>query len=297
MNERSRTDAAEDVAKGLIVLLVAAAALGASFTHVHDWTVRMLVAAVEGSTPGDMTWYGWANACISELVPLAGLLSLRRRIASGMGLRSYALGLVLAGAVLSIGAQLAWVKGTGSVSVSAAFLAMLPAMAFIALSKLVMSDLDVIRKRKLDAEEARAAARRTADRTAEVIAAAERKAREALAEAERAREAERSARAEAEEVAARAEAFRVQLAQRSAPRPVRPARRAEVVTLPNGEQPPKVDGVSPAIVARVLTAHAEKPGATRQQLAIAAGTSDRTVRTVLNSPEVSHSPHLELVRA
>jgi MFS family permease len=259
MNERSRTDAAEDVAKGLIVLLVAAAALGASFTHVHDWTVRMLVAAVEGSTPGDMTWYGWANACISELVPLAGLLSLRRRIASGMGLRSYALGLVLAGAVLSIGAQLAWVKGTGSVSVSAAFLAMLPAMAFIALSKLVMSDLDVIRKRKLDAE--------------------------------------RSARAEAEEAAARAEAFRVQLAQSSAPRPVRPARRAEVVTLPNGEQPPKVDGVSPAIVARVLTAHAEKPGATRQQLAIAAGTSDRTVRTVLNSPEVSHSPHLELVRA
>jgi hypothetical protein len=73
------------------------------------------------------------NASISELVPLVASLSLRRRIAAGLGANSYALWLVVAGLGLSVASQLAWVGPDASAS--ARFLAVLPALGFFALVK------------------------------------------------------------------------------------------------------------------------------------------------------------------
>ena len=44
----------------------------ASFTHVHDWTMR-------NAPPGTGSWFGWANAVISELTPTAAGIEIRRR--------------------------------------------------------------------------------------------------------------------------------------------------------------------------------------------------------------------------
>ena len=44
----------------------------ASFTHVHDWTMR-------NAPPGTGSWFGWANAIISELTPTAAGIEIRRR--------------------------------------------------------------------------------------------------------------------------------------------------------------------------------------------------------------------------
>ena len=48
----------------LILPLIAGTAGAASFTHVHDWTMRNPPA-------GTGSWFGWANAIISELTPTA----------------------------------------------------------------------------------------------------------------------------------------------------------------------------------------------------------------------------------
>lgn len=58
------------------------------------------------------------------------------------------------------------------------------------------------------------------------------------------------------------------------------------VSLP-GDVPP-VEGASAEVVARVLSAYRANPGGTRQELATAAGVSDRTVRTVLNGLPANH---------
>src|SRR5689334_10737009 len=60
----------------LILLAVGLAAGAGSFTHVHDWTIHN-----SPTNTGD--WFGWANAVISELVPVASLLVMRRRKRAG----------------------------------------------------------------------------------------------------------------------------------------------------------------------------------------------------------------------
>jgi hypothetical protein len=203
---------AENVAIFVIVFAVLAAALATSFTHMHDWTVRALVATglphldAASSSP-----YGWSNAVISELIPLAGLLAIRRRLVAGQSVvRSYPLGLVIVGTVISITAQLAWVSGGADGTVAASFLAILPAVAAGAMLKLGLSMMDSARearnveeaadrKRDAEAEEVR---RIVAEAEAEARRLAEAEA-EARAEAEAARGRERKALAEAE--AARAE--------------------------------------------------------------------------------------------
>ncbi|MEU7955219.1 hypothetical protein AB0B62_28910, partial [Micromonospora chalcea] len=60
----------------LILIAVAGFAGAASFTHVKDWTLA-------NSPAGTGAWFGWANAVISELVPIACLLTIRRRRRSG----------------------------------------------------------------------------------------------------------------------------------------------------------------------------------------------------------------------
>jgi hypothetical protein len=257
MPERSTSrwsvDTLEDAVKLLGLLGVAGAALSASFSHVHDWTVDVLMGAT-GLAQDDLSWLGWVNAMCSELIPLLALLSLRRRLAAGLGLMSYALALVLAGAVMSLGAQLAWVGGAEA-GVSAQFLACVPALTFMLLSKLVVGDLDVARKRKADA--AAAAAKRKAE--AEAVAA---RIRKAEAEVTAARKAEAEAVDEAEAAQAEAAAARAEAAQAEAGRV---QAEAEIATLQSAS------GQSEAETARQLTAARQAAEAGRRDADRAAG--------------------------
>ncbi|MGN9913607.1 hypothetical protein ACTMTJ_39350 [Phytohabitans sp. LJ34] len=111
----------------LIVLVVGVFAGAASFTHVKDWTL-------DNSPPGTGTWFGWANAVISELVPIASLLTIRRRKRHG-GPIGYPMALLIAAACLSLAAQLAVAKP----GLSGWLLSAVPALAFMALVKLVLA--------------------------------------------------------------------------------------------------------------------------------------------------------------
>jgi hypothetical protein len=117
----------ESVVLAVIVTVVAVAAGWASFTHVHDWTMR--------HTPtGTPDAFGWVNAVISELVPVAAFLTIRRRRTTGMSI-GYPLALLIAAATLSLAAQLA----VAQPSPSGWLLSAVPALAFMALVKLVFS--------------------------------------------------------------------------------------------------------------------------------------------------------------
>ncbi|MBQ1051690.1 hypothetical protein KBX50_24885 [Micromonospora sp. C51] len=111
----------------LILLTVAGFAGAASFTHVKDWTLA-------NSPTGTGEWFGWANAVISELVPIACLLTIRRRRRVGAPI-GYPLFLLIAAASLSLAAQLAVAKP----GVSGWLLSAVPALAFMALVKLVLA--------------------------------------------------------------------------------------------------------------------------------------------------------------
>ena len=111
----------------LILLTVAGFAGAASFTHVKDWTLA-------NSPTGTGEWFGWANAVISELVPIASLLTIRRRRRAGAPI-GYPLFLLIAAAGLSLAAQLAVAKP----GPSGWLLSAVPALAFMALVKLVLA--------------------------------------------------------------------------------------------------------------------------------------------------------------
>ncbi|WBC02682.1 hypothetical protein [Micromonospora sp. WMMA1976] len=111
----------------LILIAVAGFAGAASFTHVKDWTLA-------NSPTGTGAWFGWANAVISELVPIACLLTIRRRRRSGAPI-GYPLFLLIAAASLSLAAQLAVAKP----GISGWLLSAVPALAFMALVKLVLA--------------------------------------------------------------------------------------------------------------------------------------------------------------
>src|SRR3954464_15797318 len=122
-----RTERIEAVVQILILLLIGAMAGAASFTHVHDWTMH--------NTPkGTGDWFGWANAVIPELPPTAAGLEIRRRKRHHQSI-AYPMAVLIAAAALSLSAQVAEAKAgpTGWL------LAAVPALAFLALSKLVLS--------------------------------------------------------------------------------------------------------------------------------------------------------------
>lgn len=121
------TDRVEGVVLVLIVLTVGGLAGAASFTHVHDWTMA-------NSPAGTGDWFGWANAAISELIPLAALLTIRNRRRTG-GRVGYPMFLLLCAVALSLSAQLAVAKP----GLSGWLLSAVPALAFLGLSKLVFS--------------------------------------------------------------------------------------------------------------------------------------------------------------
>lgn len=118
---------AEGFALVLILFVVAAMAGAASFTHVHDWTM----ANSPADTPG---WFGWANAVISELVPVACALVIRRRRRAGESV-GYPFVVLVGAVLLSLAAQLAVAKP----GFSGGLLSSVPAIAFMALVKLVLS--------------------------------------------------------------------------------------------------------------------------------------------------------------
>lgn len=111
----------------LILVTVGGLAGAASFTHVHDWTMH-------NSPAGTGDWFGWANAAISELIPLAALLTIRRRRRAG-GSIGYPMLLLVAAVALSLAAQLAVAKP----GLSGWLLSAVPALAFLGLSKLVLT--------------------------------------------------------------------------------------------------------------------------------------------------------------
>ncbi|MCF0093589.1 hypothetical protein [Micromonospora sp. MH99] len=127
MNREPAATRLEGLVLVLILIAVGGSAGAASFTHVHDWTM----ANSPANTPG---WFGWANAVISELVPIAALLTIRRRRRTGAPI-GYPMVLLLAAAGLSLAAQLAVAKP----GPSGWLLSAVPALAFMALVKLVLA--------------------------------------------------------------------------------------------------------------------------------------------------------------
>ncbi|MGC4782020.1 hypothetical protein ACLQ3A_10275 [Micromonospora zamorensis] len=122
-----RTARLQDGVLVLIVLLVGAMAGAASFNHVHDWTIS-------NSPTGTADWFGWANAVITELIPIAAMIVIIRRRKTG-GPIGYPMFLLIAAVGLSLTAQLAVAKPT----VFGWMVSALPALAFFALSKLVFT--------------------------------------------------------------------------------------------------------------------------------------------------------------
>ncbi|WP_327590099.1 DUF2637 domain-containing protein [Nonomuraea sp. NBC_00507] len=123
----NRAERIESSVQLLILLLVGLMAGAASFTHVHDWTMA-------NSPEGTGEWFGWANAVISELTPTASGLEVRRRKRNGQR-TVYPMIVLIASAILSVAAQIAVAKPhpTGWL------IAAIPALAFLALTKLVLS--------------------------------------------------------------------------------------------------------------------------------------------------------------
>ncbi|WP_426506709.1 hypothetical protein ACPPVO_52000 [Dactylosporangium sp. McL0621] len=111
----------------LIVLLIGIMAGAASFSHVHDFTL-------DNSPEDTPDWFGWGNAVITELVPVASLIYIARRRRTG-GSIGYAVFLILLFMGVSLTAQLA----VAVPSIFGWLVSALPAVAFFLLSKLVFS--------------------------------------------------------------------------------------------------------------------------------------------------------------
>jgi hypothetical protein len=128
-------DRIESLALAVILTVVAVAAGWASFTHVHDWTMRH-------APTGTPEAFGWVNAVISELVPVAALLTIKRRRRDG-GPIGYPLFLLIAAGTLSLSAQLA----VAQPSPSGWLLSAVPALAFMALVKLVFASTPGVKEK------------------------------------------------------------------------------------------------------------------------------------------------------
>jgi hypothetical protein len=124
-----KTSRTEGIVQVLILIIVAGMAGAASFTHVHNWTMTNAPA-------GTGSWFGWANAIISELTPTAAGIEIRRRKRHPdhppIG---YPMAILLGAAALSLSAQVAEARPTIGGWISSA----VPALAFLALTKLVLS--------------------------------------------------------------------------------------------------------------------------------------------------------------
>lgn len=112
----------------LILLGIGAVSAAASFTHIHDWTM-------DNSPDGTGDWFGWANAVVSDLVPLGVGLEVRRRRRHRLPIGWYPITIILAAAALSLAGQLAQARP----SITGWLIAAVPALGFLSLTKLVLS--------------------------------------------------------------------------------------------------------------------------------------------------------------
>jgi hypothetical protein len=122
-----RHERTENTVQILILLVIGGMAGAASFTHVHDWTMHNV-------PPGTGGWFGWANAVISELTPTAAGLEIRRRKRANRPV-AYPMTVLIAAAALSLAAQVAQARH----NITGWLVAVIPALAFLALTKLVLS--------------------------------------------------------------------------------------------------------------------------------------------------------------
>ncbi len=128
MSTASRVDRFEGVILVIILLSIGDASAAASFTHIHDWTMT-------NSPTGTGDWFGWANAVVSDLVPLGVGLEVRRRRRHHLRIGAYPITVIIAAAALSLAGQLAQARP----SITGWLLAAVPALGFLALTKLVLS--------------------------------------------------------------------------------------------------------------------------------------------------------------
>lgn len=114
----------EAAAQVTIMLTMGVTAAAASFTHIHDLTVRY----------GQQSWMGWANAVVVELMSIAAGLELRRRKRTGQH-TGFVYAVLCAAALVSLAAQVAEAEP----SVWGWIVAALPALGFLAVVKIVLS--------------------------------------------------------------------------------------------------------------------------------------------------------------
>ncbi|WP_433530753.1 hypothetical protein ACQPYA_00995 [Micromonospora sp. CA-263727] len=239
----TRAERVEGALLVLILLVVGAAAGWASFSHVHAWTMA-------NSPAGTPDAFGWVNACVSELVPIAALLEIRRRRRAGAP-TGYPLALLIAAACLSLAAQLAVAKP----GLSGWLLSAVPALAFMALVKLVFA------------------------RTPAVAAQPARNSTEGPESATAASATPDPATAVPDALAAPARPV-VTAPPRPRPPAVPPGVRLLPVVARVGTPPAAPDTLAapPTTAARVSAALAEAPDATPAQIAARLGVSERTAR-------------------
>lgn len=122
-----RAGRVEGVVQAVIMAGIGVMAGAASFTHMHDWTMHNVPTGT-----GD--WFGWANAVASELTPTVAVLDMRRRRRAGKP-TTYPVVVLVCSVALSLSAQFACARA----SVSGWLLAAVPAIAFLALTKMVLT--------------------------------------------------------------------------------------------------------------------------------------------------------------
>jgi hypothetical protein len=122
-----RAGRVEGVVQAVIMAGIGVMAGAASFTHMHDWTMH-------NAPTGTGDWFGWANAVASELTPTVAVLDIRRRRRAGKRI-TYPTVVLVCSVALSLSAQFACARA----SVSGWLLAAVPAIAFLALTKMVLT--------------------------------------------------------------------------------------------------------------------------------------------------------------
>lgn len=183
---------------------VAGAGFAGAFAHMHDWTAEALPATAD--------WLCWSNAVISEIMPTVSFLSWRdraeRKRSTGMPLTVF-----IGSSFVSLVANL---SATGlRIPGDRYFLAALPMLALVVLTKMVLGDLDYARRDRLRAEEKARRKALTAARRAEharKLAAADAELAAELA-AEQARNYEREQAEQAAELARLAREQEAELAR------------------------------------------------------------------------------------
>lgn len=125
--ETDRAGRVEGVVQAVIMAGIGVMAGAASFTHMHDWTMH-------NAPTGTGDWFGWANAVASELTPTVAVLDIRRRRRVGKR-TTYPVVVLVCSVALSLSAQFACARA----SVSGWLLAAVPAVAFLALTKMVLT--------------------------------------------------------------------------------------------------------------------------------------------------------------